>query len=139
MMDRFFWALKLRMTLILILLHVGLAFGAVGLWQSASLVPPSTWSWMALGLGCLYGAFLMTTLFVLIPAWPWMQRARKLKEWKTWAFEILPQVIALVPVLVTAYKVIRAAWQQYEKTGDFKHLDPDHIGEQIREMKNKAA
>ena len=130
-------ALKLRLAVVLILLHVGMAFAIVGLWQTATLAPAAPLNWLIAGVACLYGSFLVTALFIMIPAWPWIQRARRLREWQTWAFEILPQIMAIVPLVLTVFNILKQAWAHFEKTGDLSSLDPEKLGKKIR-AKTKA-
>jgi hypothetical protein len=139
MLTRLKLALQVRVAIILALLHVGLIASGVGLWKLspvASQLPPDTLSWLVAGVVSLYGSFIVMVLFVLIPAWPWIQRARRLKEWQTWVFEILPQLMALMPLILAGFKIVKSTWEEFQETGNWAVLDPEKI---VKRVKTAAA
>jgi hypothetical protein len=71
-------------------------------------------------------------LFVLVPAWPWIQRARRLREWQTWVFEILPQIMAAMPIILAGIKTVKAAWEEFQESGDWTTLDPDQVAKRVK-------
>lgn len=136
MLNRLRFALQVRMAVVLVTLHVGLLAAGVGLWkagQASEALPPGTLQWLWGGVAALYLAFVAMGLFILIPAWPWINRARRLREWQTWAFEILPQLLAVMPLVLAGFKVVKAAWDEFQETGNFALLDPEKLARKVKQ------
>ncbi len=136
MLTRLRFALQLRIAVIVTLLHLGLACAGVGVWKAslvAEQLPPGTITWLATGIAALYSSFVVMVLFILVPAWPWIQRARRLKEWQTWVFEILPQLLALMPIILAGMKIVKVTWEEFQETGDFALLDPEKLARKVKQ------
>lgn len=141
MLNRLRFALQLRLAVIVTLLHLGLLCAGVGVWKTAQAMeqlPPGTVQWLTVGILALYGSFVVLVLFILIPAWPWIQRARRLREWQTWAFEILPQLLALMPLVLAGFKVVKATWEEFQETGNFALLDPEKLAKKVKQAARKS-
>ena len=134
MLQRFRSALLLRLSIVLIVLHVGIFAALSGLWRLSPVetsLPPGTLGLLTGGIATLYGSFVLAALLILVPAWPWIQRARRLHDWRTWFLEILPQVLAVAPIVIAGAKILVAAWKEFQESGDWTHLDPDQLAAKI--------
>jgi hypothetical protein len=103
----------LRIVLVFVLVFVlvqgGALVAAFGL-ASMPRTPETTaaWNLLAVGLGTLYGAFLISALFLVLPLMKLARRIRQFLSWKDWVLRELPQIIAalttLLPPLIAAVK-----------------------------------
>ena len=112
MLSRLRSAIRTRLLAVLLILHAGTLVQVAALlgWVSEA----STGRWLWIGFAGMYGSFVLGTWFVLVPALPWVRRARRISAWRTWLVEELPEILAMIPVIVQALRTIRDALQGLE-------------------------
>jgi hypothetical protein len=121
-------AIKARALVCVCLIHVGLILSLIGLSrEGVSQLGGWTLGFMLAGTLVMYGGFLLAALSVWAPMRPWIKRYQRAREWREWILHELPTVLALIPVLMTALKLLRSAWDElkaHQQSGDLgvKHL-----------------
>ena len=98
--------LRIRVLVVFLLVHAGLALGIFGL---ARVSYPNGWDetsiLLLISVLFLYGGFLLSVLFVLLPLLPWVRRAQRVEHWSERLLDDLPQIIA-------AFQSLLAAWNE---------------------------
>ena len=109
--------IRIRALVVFLLVHAGLAFGIFGL---ARVSYPNGWDGTAVlflvSILCLYGGFLLSVLFVLLPLLPWLRRAQRVEHWSERLIEELPQIIA-------AFRSLLAVWNE-SRAKSAKDIEP---------------
>jgi hypothetical protein len=98
---------------VLLLLHAGAAAQLYGLLGAAP-ADASRNLWLWIGLGGLYGSFVLGIALVAIPALPWIQRARRVARWREWLLTELPELLALIPIIIQTLRALRDAWEGFD-------------------------
>ena len=97
--------IKIRIFIVFLLIHAGLA---LGIFTLARLSFPNGWdltsSLFLMSILCLYGGAVLGVMFVLIPILPWLRQARRVKHWSERVIESLPQ-------LFTAFQSFLLLWR----------------------------
>lgn len=105
MVDAILQKIKLRIILVFLTLHLGLVFAVYGLAAASREVTlGSTYWYILIGIFLLYGGALMGALFVFLPVYSVSKKIRKLLNWREWILKELPQMISLIPSVVSGFK-----------------------------------
>jgi hypothetical protein len=109
-------AIQLRAFIVFTLIHLGLGlaiFQLASVWGDPALAPHLPQLKLILtGLLGVYGGVLLGIFFIVWPMLPWIQRARRLQHWREWILEVLPEILATLPVIVQAARTLIKTWEE---------------------------
>ena len=95
------------------LVHVGFIISLIALFREDGFtVGRATFDLLLLGACLMYSAFLFSALSIWIPLRPWLSRYQRARVWRTWIVQELPTILALIPVIITALQILKAAWNE---------------------------
>lgn len=101
MLQRLYKIVRFRALLVLLLLHIGLASGIYGLVEAKNTgLPGHAFLLLASGIFGMYCGFLGAFFFIVLPALPWIERARRISNWKSFLTEELPEWIETLSTLM---------------------------------------
>jgi hypothetical protein len=134
-------AIKVRAWICVGLLHLGLLVAAASLAlavHDGGQASPWTLGGLGAGILVMYGAFAASVLSVWLPVRPWLRRYQRAREWREWILHELPTLLALIPVLVSAINILKAAWSEVREKQRAGESGLDHIGQVARKVAEQA-
>jgi hypothetical protein len=115
-------SLKIKALFGFCLIHVGLTISLVALFRDDGAVfSGATFDLLLVGVCLMYGAYLFSVLSVWLELRPWIARIQRARNWRGWVLTELPTILALIPVVVAAIKVLRSSWSEikdYQSKGE---------------------
>ena len=133
-------SLKAKAVVYVALAHLGLAFTLAAVFhaQAAGELGSTTLSLILVGVGLSYSAFLFSVLSVWLPLRPWIARYERCKSWHQWVLHELPTLLALVPVLLSALKTLKTAWNEIRDHQEKGDLNVQNLAEVARKFATEA-
>jgi hypothetical protein len=103
MLHTLLQAIKVRMILVLITIHVGLVLAVYGLAAISREVDLGHTYWILwAGIAALYGGTWLAFIFIFSPVYSATQKIRHVMNWQEWIVKELPQIISTLPSVITA-------------------------------------
>jgi hypothetical protein len=106
-------AIKIRVLVVFVMVHIGLAMGIYALGRSSA---PNGWdetsTFFLLGIVFLYGGFLLSVFFILWTVVPWVKKAQKVEHWSERLIRDLPLLIEHLPKVVATIQALVASWKE---------------------------
>jgi hypothetical protein len=122
---------------------VGLALAVVALIREAGRdggagLSNGTYGFLLGGVLVMYSGFLFAVLSVWWPLRPWLKRYQRARAWREWILHELPTLLALLPVLVTALKLLRSAWKDIKNQSESGDLGVAHLATVAKNFAEQA-
>jgi hypothetical protein len=125
-------SIKVKALVYVVLVHAGLAFAVTDLVASGAARPG-----IMAGVALMYSAFLFSALSIWLPLRPWLKRYHFVRNWQHWVLNELPTILALIPVVLGALKILKSAWGEiktYEEKGELNVKNLAHVAGKFAEQ-----
>lgn len=136
-------AIKARALMCVFLVHAGLALAVVAFVRESGrdggiALSSGTLGLLLGGVVVMYCGFLMAALSVWLPLRPWFKRYQRARDWRNWVLHELPTLLALLPVLITALKLLRSAWSDLKSHTEAGDLGVSHLASVAKNFAKQA-
>ena len=108
-------ALKVRSLLVFLMVHVGLALGIFALARSSYGEWDLTSSLFLATILLLYGGFILSILFIVLPLLPWLKKAQQVEHWSDRLVRDLPIFIEHAPKIIAIVQNAIVTWKEATK------------------------
>ncbi len=128
--------MKTKAYFVATILHVGIGMLVYGLSQLAGdpHVPQDAVRLLALGTLATYGSVVIAVAFVYVPLAPWIRRASAVANWRRILWKELPTILALVPIVMGLYKILKKAWTEIKTGHTNGHLDLEKVSAVVTQV-----